>query len=586
MTGNRRGGTLMRLLGLARPFAPQMALAALAGLLTVGSSVGLLAAGAWIISAAALQPGIATLQVAIVGVRFFGISRGVFRYLERLLAHQVSLRLLARLRTWFYAALEPLAPARLMAHHSGDLLSRIVADIETLQEFYVRVIAPPLVAVLTGLMMAAFTARYDLHITLTLLAFFAAGGIGLPLLVNHLVGGIGAAQIQTRSELNTALIDSVQGMADLIAAGAVEQHIERVEALSARLEAQGWRLRGIEGVENGLAILVTGLAMLSALVAAIPHVEGVHLASIVLGVAAGFEAIVPLALAARHLNGDLEAAGRLFEIVDAQPEIIDPPDDSPTPHNWSLQIEGLTFRYAPGLAPALQNVSLSAAPGEHVAVVGPSGAGKSTLVQVLLRFREYEAGAIRLGGHDLRRYRQGDLRALVGVVTQQTYLFNTSIRENLLIARPDADDAQIEEACRRAQIHEVIAALPRGYETVIGEGGARLSGGERQRIAIARVLLKDAPLLILDEATANLDAVTEREVLASISAAMQGRTTLMITHRLVGLDVFDRVIVLHAGRVVETGTPADLMRRDGLFRRMLALQKDAIEEAGWSAAQR
>ncbi|GAB4477073.1 MAG: thiol reductant ABC exporter subunit CydC [Anaerolineae bacterium] len=577
MAAGGRGETLRRLLGLARPFAPQMGLAALAGLLTIGSSVGLLAAGAWIISAAALQPGIAALQVAIVGVRFFGITRGVFRYLERLLAHQVSLRLLARLRTWFYAALEPLAPARLMDYHSGDLLGRIVADIETLQEFYVRVIAPPLVALLTGLMMAAFTARYDLHITLTLLAFFAAGGIGLPLLVRHLVSGTGAARVQARAALNTALVDGVQGLADLTAAGAVEQHIERVEALSARLEAQGQRLRGIEGVENGLVVLVTGLAMLSALVVAIPRVEGVHLASIVLGVAAGFEAILPLALAARHLDGDLEAAGRLFEIVDVQPEIIDPPDDSPTPHDWSLQIEGLTFRYAPGLPPALENISLSAALGERVAVVGPSGAGKSTLVQVLLRFREYEAGAIRLGGYDLRRYRQDDLRALIGVVTQQTHLFNTSIRENLLIARPDADDVQIEEACRRAQIHEVIAALPRGFDTVIGEGGARLSGGERQRIAIARVLLKDAPLLILDEATANLDALTEREVLASLEAAIQGRTTLIITHRLVGLETFDKVIVLYAGHVVETGTPADLMRRDGLFRRMLALQRDAIE---------
>jgi len=561
---------LRRLGMLAWPYAGQMLLAALTSLLTVGSSVGLLAAGAWIISMASLQPSIAVLHVAIAGVRFFGVARGVFRYLERLVSHRVSLSLLAHLRTWFYATVEPLAPARLEGYHSGDLLARIVSDIETLQEFYVRVIAPPLVAILTGIGMAVFTALHDLRITAVLISFYVLGGLVLPLGIARLSREHGRKFIETRARLNSALVEGVQGLPDLTAYGAAQRHAEHIRALSLDLRAAQYRAGRIEGLETGLGLFSVSAAMLAVLVIAIPHVPGVSLASITLGVVASFEAVLPLAFAARQIDSSRAAAQRLYEIVDAAPAVVDRPSLPPTLTRYDLQIEGLTFRYAPTAPPALRDITLHVEEGQRVAILGSSGAGKTTLLNLLLRFWEFTEGYIRLGGHDLRTLRQDDVRALIGVVTQTTRLFNTSLRENLLIARPDASEAQLIDAARRAHVHDLVSSLPDGYDTLAGEQGTRFSGGERQRIALARVLLKDAPLLFLDEPTANLDAVSEAAVMQSLLEAGAGRSTLLITHRPAGVNRMDYIYVLQDGQIVDQGTPQQLAGRPGLYARMLA----------------
>jgi ATP-binding cassette subfamily C protein CydC len=578
--------TYWRLLKLALPLKGWMALAVLLGCVTIASGVGLITTSAYLISAAALHPSIAALGVPIVGVRFFGIARGIFRYLERYVSHNVTFRLLAQLRTWFYTALEPLAPARLMALRngttglsSGDLLSRIVSDIETLQNFYVRVMAPPVVAAITGFAMWLFLGAFDLRFALTLLIFFLLAGVGVPLLTYLLSRNLGQRIVTVQAELHTQIVDGVQGMADLVAFGLEEQHSRRVEMLNNSLQRlQGW-MAHISGLQSALGTILLNLSLWTMLLVAIPMVregrlDGVYLAVLVLATIASFEAVLPLPSSFQQLGSSLQAARRLFEIVDTEAVVRDPEGLSPVPRHYGLSVEDVRFRYSPVEPYVLDGVRFTLPQGRCLAIIGPSGVGKSTIANLLLRFWDYEEGRILLGEHELRAYRQQDVQSLISVVTQDTHLFNTSIRENLLLAKPNASQDEVVKAAQQAQLHDFIRSLPLGYETPIGEQGLRLSGGERQRLAIARALLKDAPILILDEPTANLDALTEQAVLATLAALRRGRTTLLITHRLPGLEMADEIVMLRAGRMVSP--PVIDTRASGAQSNACSINRDAI----------
>jgi ATP-binding cassette subfamily C protein CydC len=541
---------LWRVLRLALPFWRGMALATLLGVLTIASSVSLMATSAWLISKAALQPSIAELSVAVVGVRFFGIARGVFRYLERLVSHETTFRLLAHLRVEFYKVIEPLAPARLVSMRSGDLLSRVIDDIESLQNLYLRAVAPPLTAVILALLLTAFLNRFDPLIALVALVFMLGAGILIPLLAWWGNDRAGSERVAARAELNATLVDHIQGMAETLVYGQTGAQLGKIQALSRGLAAEERRIARFDALQLALTVLLTNGAALAVLAVAIPRIEGVYLATVALATMAVFEAFMPLAAAAVHLGANTQAARRLFALADLPPVVTDPVSPAPRPENPTLTIQDLTFRYTAAEPAVLEGVSLALQPGERIAILGESGAGKSTLVNVLLRFWDYEAGRILLGGRDLRDYRQADVRDVFGVMTQRTHLFNTTIRENIRIARSDATQAEIEAAAQQAQIHDFIVALPAGYDTFVGEDGAQLSGGERQRVALARVLLKGTPILILDEATANLDPLTERAVMETILAVTAGRGLLIFTHRRIFLDQMTRVYRIQGRRLL------------------------------------
>jgi ATP-binding cassette subfamily C protein CydC len=576
---------LIRLLALAAPFAGWMALAALLGVLTIGSSVALMATAAWIIARAALHPPIGALSVAVVGVRFFGIARGVLRYLERLVSHQTTFRLLARLRVWFYSRLEPLAPARLAGEHSGDLLTRLVADIDTLENIYLRAIAPPVVALLSTAAMSGFLAAYDWRLGVALAVGLLTAGFAIPLTLRGLAARAGRESVMVRGELTARAVDTVQGLADLLAFNAVERHLAALHRLQHSLSQQQRRMAALSALQTALTSLVAGLTALTILILAAPlvhadHLDGVLLAVLVLATLASFEAVQPLPAAFQHLSRSLTAARRLFALTDATPAVRDPATPLPLPHNLStgdvLRVEHLRFRYTPTDPPALDDVSFSVPAGSVVALVGPSGAGKSTLVALLLRFWDYQEGTIRLAGNDLRAFSQDDVRRMMSVVSQQTYLFAGTILDNLRLARPALTESEALTALTAAELHGFVAALPDGLHTWVGEGGLRLSGGERQRLAIARAVLKDAPLLLLDEPTANLDPPTERAILRTLFNALPGRTTLLITHRLVGLERAQTILVLQRGRIVERGTHADLLTARGLYWRLWTAQQTEL----------
>ncbi len=612
-SGFNRPNALPFLLHFLRPFRSWIALSVLLGCLTVAGSIALLGTSAWLIATASLQPSITVLQVAIVGVRFFGLSRGVTRYLERLVTHQVTFRVLAEVRIWFYAAIEPLSPLRLLGYRSGDLLSRATADIATLEHFYVRAVAPPLVGLLMTAGVTLFVLTYHPGPALALLGGLLIAGLGLPLLAQRMGRRPGQALVTARAALDAESVDTVQGTADLVAFGAGSRHLARLEMLSRTVSRAQARMGGLAAANSAAGTLVmwwTVVAVLAAaipLIAAIPlvvrsSITGIDLAVLALVTLAAFEAVSPLPQAAQYFTASLAAARRLAGVVEdgrvvgagdrAKVEIpgsIPPPapftgrragspirlrsggpgEQGDAPLNPpAISFRGVTARYIPGEPPALLDVDLDVPAGSQVAIVGPSGAGKTTLAHILLRFLDYEAGEVRLGDQELRNLPPEEARGLMGMVTQQTYLFNTTVRENLRLARPDATQTELEAATRAAQLHDFIVSLPEGYDTWIGEQGWQLSGGERQRLAIARALLKDAPVLILDEPTANLDPATATALLDALAPLMAGRTTLTITHRLAGLEHMAEIIVLDRGRVAERGTHAELLGRGGLYRRL------------------
>ena len=427
-------------------------------------------------------------------------------------------------------------------------MTRLVNDVDAMEEFYVRVLVPPFVAAVVVTITSAIYGLFDALMGLLLLAFLVLTGVVLPLASRWLSREPARMVAALRGDTGALIVDGLLGAADLVALDADGRHRQRLLARAGELDAARRRLGVIEGVSDALGGLFAALAGLCILVLAIPlvtagEVEGVFLAALPLAAIAAFEAVQPLSRSLQLLDTTRASARRLFEIVDTPPTVTDaipsrrPPEQvvttrpmatDPTPP--AIDIRGLSFRYAPDEPWVLRDVDLHIGAGERVALVGPSGCGKSTLLALLLRFWDYEQGSIRVAGRELREMGQDVVRAGLAVVPQDVHLFDATIRDNLAVADGDASDAEMEAACRIAQLHDAIAALPAGYDTVVGENGVRLSGGERRRLAIARAILKGAPVVVLDEATADLDATTQAALWTALDPWLAGRTVLVMAH--------------------------------------------------------
>ena len=541
---------LRRLLGLTASRRRWIVIGAGLAFLAVGSNVLLMAASAYLISKSALITNVAEVALVITSVRVLAIGRAAFRYLERYVTHRATFEILTDLRVWFFAAIEPLAPAGLTDRRRGDLVARIVSDVGTLEDFYVRVILPPVTAVLVAILGGLLLGAADPLLGLTLIAFLVGAGIVLPLGARRLSRRPAAASIASRGELDALLVDGLAGLADLIVLDraaaqrertlAVGDDLDRATDRLARVRAAATILAGLVAALAGIAVLALGVALVGQ-----GRLDGVYLAALPLAAVACFEVTGPLGQAFALQTANDAAARRLFELTDARPAGEDAPTVSGAgASTFGLEVRGLRFRYGPEEPWVLDGLDLSVPAGGSLAIVGPSGSGKSTLVNLLLRFWDYADGELRIGGRELHEVRADEVRRWIAVVSQDVHLFDATIRDNLAVADADATDEAIEAACRLALIHDVITALPAGYETRIGENGALLSGGERQRLAIARAILKDAPILILDEATANLDVATERDLMASLEPFIAGRTAIVISHRSTVAAGMDRVLEL------------------------------------------
>lgn len=573
----------LRLCKFLFAFRWQVALAIFLGSATIASNIGLLSMAAYLIAAAALGPLLVTLTLPISIVRFAGVSRATARYTERMVSHNVTFRLLAQLRTWVYTRLEPLAPGHLLTYRSGDILSRLVSDVDELQNVYLRVVSPIIVAIIISALTFAVFAIFSLTLACVALTFLVAAGLGVPLLTGVLARHLGKRQVAVRALLHAHIVDGIQGVQDLLVCGQVQEQQKKIAESNRLLGQIQQRMATISGLQQALNDLLMNMALLTILMLAIPLVvskaiSGVYLAFLTLLILASFEAVQPLAQAFQFLGHSLAAGERLFEIIDAPPPVVEcaSPLSVPSTREYEIVFDHVSFAYTPDEGEVLHDISFCVRPGSRVALVGPSGSGKSTIVGLALRFWDPAQGTIRVDGQNIQQYALSDVHTLIGVVTQDTYLFNNTIRGNLRLAKPDASDAEILHALEQAQLTSFMAQVPEGLDTWIGEKGLRLSGGERQRLAIARALLKNAPILLLDEATAHLDPLTERALLDALDILMQGRTTLMVTHRLIAMERMDEILVLDAGQIKERGTHKQLLHSDGVYKQLFTLQSGML----------
>ncbi|MFC1424518.1 thiol reductant ABC exporter subunit CydC, partial [Streptacidiphilus sp. N1-12] len=562
--------TRIRAAARTRTQTRRTALAVALATLALLSATALMGTSGWLIDRASQQPPVLYLMVAVTSVRTFGTARSALRYAERLVSHDTVFRSLGSLRSTVYRRLERLAPTATAARLRGDLLSRLVTDVDAVQDYMLRFRLPALAAALSGLLTVAVMTWILPLAGVILAAGLLLAGVAVPALTVRLSARAENSQAGTKGQLAAETVAVLDGAAELTVSGALPRRLAQLRATDARLTALSRRSAGGAGAGTGLGTALTGLtATACALVGTQGRVDGVFLAVLVLTPLAAFEAVTAMPVAVQFRRRSARSAARVLELVDTPDPVLDPSEPAELPADpLPLRVRNLGATWPGRDTPALRDVSLTLSAGRRLAVVGPSGSGKTTLANVLLRFLEPSSGSITLNGADVTTLDGDATRTAVGTCAQDAYVFDSSLRENLRLARPGCDDADLSAALAAAR-------LDLDLDTMVGEHGARLSGGQRQRLALARALLADFAVLILDEPAEHLDLPTADALTADLLAATEGRTTLLITHRLAGLDAVDEILVLDGGRVVQRGGWQELIDGEGPLRTMWEREREA-----------
>ena len=564
-----------RLFQLVRPWRGELALTFLLGLAHHSSIIGLSVISALLVGQV-ITGGELTVLLVLLGV--FVPLAAFFTWAESWVAHDLAYRLLAEMRVDVYNKLDPLTPAYMVRRRSGDLVSIVGGDVELVEFFFAHTITPAFVAILVPAGVLATLAFVAWPIALVLSPFLLAVAIS-PFMAQKRSEGLGDELRSQLGDVHAHMVDSIQGMREISAFGQGPARTAEMVDNSWRfahfqlrfLKERAFQIGFIEGMTalGGLAVLTMGAWLMIEGEISRPQL----ILSVILSVAA-FAPISDIARTIKQLMETLAAARRLFVVHDEPVPVVDGPGVQAHENALSpaISFDHVGFSYGHGEAQALHGVSFDVEAGQTVALVGQSGAGKTTCANLVMRFWDPGEGHVRLNGHNLRDYELDDLRRQIALVSQDTYLFNASIRDNLRLGKIEASDSEIEAAAQQANAHEFITAFPDGYDTLVGERGMQLSGGQRQRISIARAILKNAPVLILDEATSHLDAVNERQVRQALETLMAGRTTVVIAHRLSTIRDADRIVVLDNGHAVEQGSHHDLLASHGLYSQLVATQ--------------
>jgi ATP-binding cassette, subfamily C, bacterial CydC len=577
MSAASHAPTFVRLTLMVRPWWRGVSLTVITALLNQAVGIALAVTGALLVARVAGGASAGDLVPYLVALAVLTLGKAALAWLEMWLAHNLAYGMLAWLRSSAYNALEPLAPAYTLKRRGGDIVSMVTADIEAIEGFYAHTLVPLIIAVVVPISVLIALAFIAPILAIVLIPFILIVA-GLPLLGRSWADPVATEVRGMHGLVNAHLVDSIQGMRELVSFGRGQARAEEVTVNSGRLGDAQRRYARFVGAVGGATETFVALGSFAVLVVGASLVsngtfERYALPLILVLAFSAFLPVMNVANVARNLNQVAAAARRYFEVIDEQAQVVERTTKSPGALPPAIEFDNVTFAYHADEPPVLRNLSVRIEPGESIALVGPSGAGKSTCASLLLRFWDPTSGSICLGSVDLRDFPLDDLRRRISIVQQDNYLFNTSIRENVRVGRPGASDDEIEEAARAANIHDFIVGLPDSYETRVGERGAKLSGGQRQRIALARAFLKDAPILILDEATSNLDSENERLIKAAVSRLMAGRTTLVIAHRLSTIIAADRVIMIDHGELVASGRHADLVAEDGVYAHLIAGQR-------------
>jgi ATP-binding cassette subfamily C protein CydC len=550
---------VLRLVGWLGSARGRTVIAILLGTGTVVTGVGLLGVATYLISAAALHPPLVALAGALALVRLFGLSRGFLRYTDRLVSHDVTFRMLAQLRAWVCGRLVALAPGQLLALRSADLLTRLVRDVDDAQPVFQQLVGPMVVALLVLVLIGLAFWTIDARVAALATGCLLALGVGLPALSFVATSRVHEDLVRRRAELDVRIADTLYGLPELLVFGHASSYLAATVCLDSAVERLQRRLATLAGVDVGVRDAVLRLGAWGVLWLGISLVAANGLAAtwvavlpiVLIGAA---EAIEPVAQAAQRLASTRAAAARIWEIADRRPALIYPVESATRSACLSLEFDHVSFAYDG--TPVLRDISFSLHRGQAIGIVGRSGTGKSTILRLAARAWDPTSGQVRCDGNDLRTFSNRALTSTIVLLTHDSYLFSASMRENLQVARPDATDRDMEKALDEVGLSELVAQLPRGLDTWLGEQGARLSGGERQRLGLARVLLHDAPILLLDEPTAHLDPIAEEAIMRVVRAASRTRGLLLVTHRLRDLDWLDELLVLEAGHIVASGRPA------------------------------
>jgi ATP-binding cassette, subfamily C, bacterial CydC len=545
-----------------------MALGSGLALMAAVAAIGLLALSGWFLAASAL----AGMQAATaqmfnffypsVGVRLLAIVRTGTRYGERIVSHDATFRILETLRTWSYRRIEPLAPARLSGLHSGDVLSRIITDIDTLDNLYLRVLSPTAVALLAALATVLFIGRFNRSIALVAAVALIIAGVGIPAMAQRLARTAARRLNDRTADLRTALVEGIDGLAALLSSGAERRYLSDLNARHHSLVHNQYQMSRITGLTAALLSLTAGLATAATLAIGVSAVAsaaltGPRLAMLVLAVMALFDVVAMLPTAYQYLGQTRRAAARVLGMTAIQPAVSYPRSTQPAMDGGvDIDLRGVTFRYAGSRRPALENIDLHIPGGRHLAIMGDTGAGKSTLLYLLARFEDPCQGEIRLGRRPLTGFSEADLRRLICIIDQRAHIFSGTIRDNLVLARPRARDDDLWHALAVVQLDDFVRSLPHGLETWLGEAGRLLSGGQARRLAVARAVLSDTPVWVLDEPTEGLDRETADAMLKTLIDLGRDNTIIVVTHQREAARRMDEAIVLRDGRIAAAGPVA------------------------------
>lgn len=563
---------LLPFLALYRRHTFLISLGIILAIITLLASIGLLALSGWFLAASALA-GLAGLftfnyMLPAAGVRGGAIFRTAGRYAERVVSHDATFRVLAHLRVFTFQKILPLSPGGIARFRQAELLNRLVADVDTLDHLYLRVISPLVSAAVVIAVVTAGLSLLDTGLALTLGAILLLLLLLIPPVFYRAGKPIGAELTALRGQYRTDLAAWLQGQAELVVFGAAESCRAVLNATEQRWQQRQWQQTSLGGLAQALLILASGLTVTLLLWLAAAGIggntqPGALIALFVFAGLAAFEAMMPIAGAFQHLGQVVASATRVKQIIDQQPEVSFPAQSADAAATAALSLRQVDFTYPGQPQPVLRNITLDVAPGEHIALLGRTGCGKSTLLQLLTRAWDVDSGCIHLNGQPLASYSESTLRAMTTVVNQRVHIFSSTLRENLQLAAPSATDAQFNAVLRQVGLDKLLEN--EGLNAWLGEGGRQLSGGEQRRLGIARALLHPAPLLLLDEPTEGLDAETERQILQLLRQHCQGKTLILITHRLYGLDHFDRICVMDGGKIIEQGDHAALLRQQGRY---------------------